>query len=246
MPPRDFKAGLYGQFARIGKALGNPHRLEILELLAQSERTVESLAAEAGLSLASTSQHLQALGHAALVERRKQGLYVRYRLADPAVFELCATLRTVAERRLADLERLVKRHFGARSDPVPVRMKELIGRARSNDVLILDARPACEYEAGHIAGAISIPIDELQRRLGSLPRDKEYVAYCRGPYCVYADRAVEILRKSRRRARRMLEGFPEWQAAGFSVQRGPDTSRTARWKARGIHSQYSRRRDEHQ
>lgn len=217
---RDFKNGLYEQFARIGKTLGSPHRLELLELLAQGERTVESLATETELSVANTSQHLQALRQASLVESRKQGLFVYYRLADPAICDLCTAIRTVAERRLADLERLVREQFGDRSDPEPVRMSDLLARVRSNEVIVLDARPANEYEAGHIAGAISIPIDELQDRLRSLPTGKEYVAYCRGPYCVYADRAVELLRASGRRARRVLEGFPEWQAAGLPVARG--------------------------
>ena len=215
---RHFKDRLYGQFARIGKALSSPHRLEILELLAQGERTVDSLATEIGLSLANASQHLQALRQAALVESRKEGLYVAYRLADPAVIDLCTALRTVAEHRLADLERLVREHFGDRSDAEPVQMDELLKRARSENVVILDTRPATEYAAGHIAGAISVPVDDLQQRLRQLPKRKEYVAYCRGPYCVYADRAVEILRSTGRRARRLLEGFPEWRAAGFPVE----------------------------
>jgi rhodanese-related sulfurtransferase/DNA-binding transcriptional ArsR family regulator len=217
---RDFKDRLYAQFARVGKAVGSPHRIEMLELLAQGERTVDSLATEIGLSLANASQHLQALRQAALVDSRKEGLFVFYRLADPAVFELCSAIRSVAERRLADLERLVQQHFGNRSEPEPVSMRDLLERARSADVIVLDARPANEYQAGHIAGAISVPIDELQDRLRSLPTDKEYVAYCRGPYCVYADRAVELLRKSRRRARRLVEGFPEWRAAGFPIGQG--------------------------
>jgi DNA-binding transcriptional ArsR family regulator/rhodanese-related sulfurtransferase len=216
-PHRDFKDRLYAQFARVGKALGSPHRIEILELLAQSERTVESLASEVGISLANTSQHLQVLRQAALVDSRKDGLFVYYRLAEPAVFELCATVRRVAERRLADLERLLDDHFEDRSQTAVVSMRDLLERMRSSDVIVLDARPAREYEAGHIAGAISVPIDELQKRLRSLPRDKEYVAYCRGPYCVYADRAVELLAKSRRRARRLMEGFPEWRAAGLPI-----------------------------
>jgi len=215
---RHFKDRLYGQFARIGKALSSPHRLEILELLAQGERTVDSLATEIGLSLANASQHLQALRQAALVESRKEGLYVSYRLADPAVIDLCTVLRTVAEHRLADLERLVREHFGDRSDAEPVQMDELLKRARSETVVILDTRPATEYAAGHIAGAISVPVDDLQQRLRQLPKRKEYVAYCRGPYCVYADRAVEILRSNGRRARRLLEGFPEWRAAGLPVE----------------------------
>src|SRR5687768_6830404 len=154
---RDFKDRLYGQFARIGKALSNPHRLEILELLAQSERTVDSLATEIGLSLANASQHLQALRRVALVDSRKDGLFVYYRLADPAVFELCSTIRNVAERTLADLERLVRQHFGDRSQAEPVNMRDLLERARSSGVIILDTRPANEYQAGHIPGAISVP-----------------------------------------------------------------------------------------
>jgi rhodanese-related sulfurtransferase len=230
---RQFKDRLYGQFARIGKALGSPHRIEMLELLAQGERTVDSLAAEIGLSLANASQHLQALRQAALVESRKDGLFAYYRLAEPAVFDLCSAMRGVAERRLADLDRLVRDHFGGTSRPEAVRMQDLLDRVRAGDVIVLDARPASEYQAGHIAGAISVPIDELQDRLRSLPRDKEYVAYCRGPYCVYADRAVELLQKSRRRARRMADGFPEWRAAGFPVSEAapstvPGRSRAAR------------------
>ena len=225
---REFKDRLYAQFARIGKAVGSPHRIEMLELLAQGERTVDSLATEIGLSLANTSQHLKALRQAALVDSRKDGLFVYYRLPDPAVFEVCAAIRSVAEQRLADLERLVHQHFGDRSQPEPVGMQDLLARARSTDVIILDARPANEYQAGHIAGAISVPIDELQNRLRSLPANKEYVAYCRGPYCVYADRAVELLRKGRRRARRLVEGFPEWRAAGFPIEQGDALARQPR------------------
>jgi len=217
---RDFKDRLYGLYARIGKALASPHRLEILELLAQGERTVDSLATEMNLSLANTSQHLQALRQAALVDSRKDGLFVSYRLADPAVFQLCSAIRMVSERRLADLERLVREHFSERTDAEPIAMNELLKRARSPNVVILDTRPASEYAAGHIAGAISVPLDELQRRLRQLPKNKEYVAYCRGPYCVYADHAVEILRSHGRRARRVLDGFPEWRAAGLPVEAG--------------------------
>ena len=217
---RAFKDRLYAQFARVGKALGSPHRLELLELLGQGERTVDSLAGEIGASIANISQHLQALRQAALVESRKQGQFVYYRLADPAISDLCRALRTVSERRLADLDRLVRDHFGDRSRTKPVSMQELLKRARSADVIILDTRPASEYAAGHIAGAISVPVDELHRRLRQFPKSRDYVAYCRGPYCVYADRAVEILRSKGRRAQRLLEGVPEWKAAGFPVETG--------------------------
>jgi len=219
---RQFKDRLYGQFARIGKALSSPVRLEILELLAQGERTVESLAVEIGLSPANASQHLQALRRAALVDSRKDGLFVYYRLAGPEVFYLSKAIRTVAESQLSDFERLVREHFGHRLDAEAVPMDELLKRARSRHVVILDTRPTSEYVAGHIAGAISVPIDDLQKRLKQLSKGKEYVAYCRGPYCVYADRAVELLRANGRRARRMLDGFPEWRAAGLPVATGAE------------------------
>lgn len=218
---RVFKDRLYGQLARVGKALGNPHRLELLELLAQGERSVDALATESGLTMANASQHLQALRAAGLIESRKHGLYVHYRLADPAVFELSKAVQTVAERRLAELERLVREHFGDRSDPEPVPMNELLRRARRGDVVILDTRPAQEFLAGHIAGALSVPIEDIQARLRKLPKNKEYVAYCRGPYCIYADRAVELLRATGRHARRLADGFPEWKAAGLPVEVGP-------------------------
>ena len=219
---REFKDRLYGQFARLGKALANPHRLEMLELLAQGERTVDSLATEIGLSLANASQHLQALRQAALVESRKDGLFVYYRLADPDVFELSKVIRSVAERRLAELDRLVHDHFGNRAGAEPVPMDELLKRARSRQVVILDTRPASEYIAGHIPGALSIPVDDLQRRLKELTKGKDYVAYCRGPYCIYADRAVELLQGKGRRARRLVEGFPEWRSAGLPVSLGTE------------------------
>ncbi len=217
---RLFKDRMYGQLARLGKALASPHRLEILELLAQAERTVDSLATEMGLSLANTSQHLQVLKQAALVDSRKDGLFVYYRLADAEIFELSRAIRLVAERRLADFDRLVREHFSDRDEAEPVEMQELLKRARSKNVVILDTRPASEYVAGHIAGAISVPVDDLQRRLKELARGKEYVAYCRGPYCVYADRAVAILRANGRRGRRLVAGLPEWRAAGLPVAQG--------------------------
>jgi rhodanese-related sulfurtransferase len=178
------------------------------------------LATETGLSLANASQHLQTLREAGLVESRKAGLFVHYRLADPAVFELCRSLRVVGERRLADLDRLVRQHFTSREQMESVTMTELLARANEGSVVIVDARPAHEYEAGHIAGAVSVPIDELKERLRELPKNREVVAYCRGPYCVYADEAVQVLRAARRRAQRLEGGFPEWKAAGFPVESG--------------------------
>ena len=215
---RRFKERLYAQLARLGKALSSPSRLEILELLAQGERTVDSLAQETVLSLANVSQHLKALRAACLVESRKQGLFVWYRLADPIVFELSRTLRTVAERRLAELERIVSEQFVDRSEAEAVSIKELLRRGRSGHVVVLDTRPAGEYAAGHIPGALSMPVDDLEKRLKELPRKKSYVAYCRGPYCIYADRAVATLKANGRRAKRLREGFPDWRAAGLPVE----------------------------
>lgn len=221
---RQFKDDLYRQFARIGKAIANPSRIEFLELLAQSERTVDSLAKETGLSMANASQHLIALKEAGLVLSRKAGLSVWYRLSDPSVFELMRAVRLVAERRLAEIDRLVAEHFTGRADDDAVSFEELLDKARSGAVVILDTRPAHEYEAGHIEGAISAPIGLLHERLKQLPRSRQYVAYCRGPYCVYADQAVEMLKAAGRKARRLQDGFPEWKAAGLPVETSVEAS----------------------
>ena len=217
---REFKSRLYEQFARVGKAVSNPHRLELLELLAQGERTVEALARAGNMSLASTSQHLQALRQGGLVQSKKVGLFVHYRISDDSVLDLARAMRTVAERRLAELERVVKEHFATRSEAEAISMQELLERARSGGVVVLDTRPAEEYAAGHIAGAISVPFDQVEARLRELPKSQVYVAYCRGPYCVYADRAMELLRARGRKARRLSAGFPEWKLAALPIQSG--------------------------
>lgn len=218
MGDRTFKTELYGHFARIGKALASPHRLEMLELLSQGPRTVDSVAKELGLSLANASSHLQVLKEARLVESKKEGLFVHYRLADDAVSDLLQALRVVGERRIAEIDRLVKTYLTDRESFQPVSFDELLKRAKAGTVVLLDVRPAHEFQAGHIAGAISIPYDELEERLGELPRGKEVVAYCRGPYCVFADTAVKLLRERRRKARRLVGGFPEWKTAGLPVE----------------------------
>lgn len=222
MTHRQFKDRLYGQFARLGKAMASPYRIELLDLLAQGERTVESLANETGASIANISQHLQVLRNAGLVASRKDGLFVHYRVADLAVLSLCGAIRTVAERQDAELHRIVGEHFGERSEPEPVEMNELLRRARAGDVIVLDARPATEYAEGHIPGALSVPVDDLKQRLKQLPKSKPYVAYCRGPYCIYADQAVELLRGSGRRAKRLAAGLPEWKLAGLPVEVGAE------------------------
>ena len=218
MNHREFKDRLYGEFGRIAKALDSPHRVELIDLLVQGERPVEELAGEAALSVANTSRHLQILRAARLVETRKQGLYVYYRLAEPAVHELIRAVRGLAETRLAEVDQLVRTYLGARDELEPVSREELAHRVRDGRVLVIDVRPRKEYRAGHIAGALSVPVDELGKQLATLPVRKDIVAYCRGPYCVMAYEAVAKLRASGRRARRLQDGFPEWRAAGLPVE----------------------------
>jgi rhodanese-related sulfurtransferase/DNA-binding MarR family transcriptional regulator len=215
---RDFKDRLYAEFARIGKAVASPHRLEILEILAQGERAVESLAAETGLSVANASRHLQQLRQAQLVVARRDGLFVHYRLTGPEVVSLVLALRHTAQRHLAEVDRVVRDFLGDREGFEPVTPEELTQRMTNGEVVLLDVRPEREYAAGHIAGARSMPVADISMRLGELPRDKDYVAYCRGPYCVYADEAVAELRASGRRAQRLTDGYPEWWLAGRPVR----------------------------
>lgn len=215
---RAFKAQLYELFAQVGKAASSPQRLELLDLLAQGERTVESLAAATESPLANVSHHLQQLKQAHLVESRKEGLYVCYRLAGPEVFEFVRGLRSLAQQRLVEVNDIVRRYLGKRDGLEPVTREELSQRARAGDVTVLDVRPTEEFRAAHIPSAISIPIEELKKRLAELPAEQEIVAYCRGPYCVYSYQAVELLRRSGRTARRLVDGLPEWQAAGFPVE----------------------------
>lgn len=216
-PNRAFKDAIYEQFARIGKAVSSPKRLELLDILCQGPRTVEVLAKETGLAVANASQHLQVLRAARLVETEKEGLYVIYRLADQAVCEFFRAMRVLAESRLAEVE-LIKRQFlEGREGMEPVNREALLGLVREGAVTVLDVRPAEEYKAGHIAGAISIPLKELQLRLSDLPRDQEIVAYCRGPYCVLSVQAVEMLRAKGFKAVRIEEGIQDFQAMGFPI-----------------------------
>jgi rhodanese-related sulfurtransferase/DNA-binding transcriptional ArsR family regulator len=214
---RAFKEQLYAQFARLGRALANPHRLELVDLLAQGERTVEDLAREAGLSVANASQHLQTLRGAGLVEVRREGLYAHYRLADERVYRVWQALRELGEARLAELDRVVAHFLGARDDLEAIDMEELRARLADDAVIVLDVRPAEEYRAGHIPGARSVPIADLEQVLRDLPRDREIVAYCRGPYCVFSDEAVALLRERGYSARRLTSGLPDWRAAGLPV-----------------------------
>jgi rhodanese-related sulfurtransferase/DNA-binding transcriptional ArsR family regulator len=214
---REFKDRLYAEFARMGKAMASPHRLEILEILAQGERTVESIAAETALSVANASRHLQQLRQAQLVLARRDGLYVHYRVAGPEVVSLVLALRHTAERHLAEVDRVVGDFFSDRDGFEPVTPEELAQRMTNGEVVLLDVRPHQEYAAGHIEGAQSMPVADIPTRLGELARDKKYVAYCRGPYCVYADEAVAVLRANGITAQRLTEGYPEWWLAGRPV-----------------------------
>jgi rhodanese-related sulfurtransferase len=218
MGDRAAKVALFDEFARVAKALASGRRIELLDVLANGERTVEVLAGEVGLSVANTSQHLQVLRQAGLVTTRRDGTSIHYRLAAPEVFELWRTLRTLAASRLAEVERLAAAYLGGRDELEPVTREELARRLQDGEpVLILDVRPATEHAAGHLPGAVSIPVEELHWRLAEPPRDREIVAYCRGPYCAFAHEAVELLRDEGFAARRLEDGVPEWQAAGLAV-----------------------------
>lgn len=217
---RRFKTAIYEQFARVGKAISNPARLELLDLLCQGQRTVDALAKEAGLGLTNASQHLKALREARLVDAEKSGLYVTYRIADEQVGDFVLALRSVAEARLAEVGDITRRFLDSRRGLEPVDRDRLIAKVRAGAVTVLDVRPTEEFRAGHLPGALSIPLKELEQRLRELPRKREVVAYCRGPYCVLAIEAVEMLRAKGFRAYRLEDGVQDWQARGYSIARG--------------------------
>ena len=218
MAHREFKDRLFGQFARIGKALSSPRRLEIVDLLAQGERTVEEIAKETSMSVASASQHLQTLKAARMVEARREGLYMHYRLADEDVFRTWQAVRALAQSRLSEVDGVVEAYLVNRDALEAVDSSDLVERLRDGSVVVLDVRPEEEYRAGHISGALSVPVDALEAALKTLPRDREVVAYCRGPYCVFSDEAVAFLRARGYRARRLRQGLPDWRAAGMPVE----------------------------
>lgn len=211
------KRDLFAAFAEVAKALGHRHRLEILELVAQGERSVEVVAERAGLSVANASQHLRLMRQAGLLASRRDGKHILYRLSDPNVLELLASLRRVGERNLAEVREVVVGYFHRRDALEPVSRKELAIRLKDGLVTVLDVRPADEFAAGHLPRAINIPLRELSRRVQDLPRKREVVAYCRGPYCVLAFEAAALLRKRGFRVRRLEDGYPEWRAAGLPV-----------------------------
>lgn len=216
------KTAIYEQIARIGQATASPNRLELLELLSQGARTVEALAQQTGHSVATTSHHLQVLRRVRLVEAQKAGLYVTYRLADATVGEFFLQLRGLAESRLAEVRHVTRQYLEQRGALEPVGDDELVRRVRAGEVTLIDVRPYEEYVAAHIPGAISLPLADLGKRLATLRKRRDIVAYCRGPYCVMALDAVDLLRRKGFRAHRMEHGVPEWRAQGWRVETGDD------------------------
>jgi len=221
------KSALYEQLARVAAALGAEARLQLLEYLAQAERSVDELAAMAGLSVANCSRHLQVLRAAGLVNARKEGLRVHYSVAGDDVVSLYSALQRVAESRVAEVERLVRTWLGSQDELEAVPAAEVLARARQGLVTVIDVRPPEEYAAGHVPGAINVPVGELEARLAKLPKRKEVVTYCRGPYCLLSFDAVRTLRARGFRARRLVDGFPEWRAAGLPVEAGCSLRRDA-------------------
>jgi rhodanese-related sulfurtransferase len=217
---REVKEALYEHFARLGKAVASPRRIELLDLLCQGERTVESLADAAHMGMTNTSAHLQVLRRARLVQTRREGVKVYYQVADEEVCRFFFALRDLGRARLAEVEQVVRDYFEARDELEPVSREALLGRLSQGDAAVIDVRPSEEFEAGHIPGAASVPLPELERRLDELPIDVDIVAYCRGPYCVLAPEALEILRAHGFRARRLEDGLPEWRLAGLPVEVG--------------------------
>jgi len=213
-----FKHDLFSQFARVAKAMSNGYRLELLEFLAQGERSVDALAQVSGLTVANTSQHLQQLRQSGLVSNRKEGHKVYYRLSGMDVAALMGSLRDVAERHLADVDRLVDDYLKVKDSLEPIPASELLNRARDGLITVLDVRPKEEYVSGHLPGAINIPLDELEKHLGEFDPNHEIVAYCRGPHCVLAFDAVVKLRERGMNARRLDGGLPEWKLEGFPVE----------------------------
>jgi rhodanese-related sulfurtransferase len=228
MPDRAVKTELFDQFARIAQALASGRRVEIVDVLANGERSVEELSRQVVMSVANTSRHLQILKEAGLVAATRNGTRVQYRLASPVVYQFWVALRSLAAERLPGVQGLVEAYLGSREGLEPVRADELLAKLRAGEPLVIvDVRPAEEYRAAHVAGAVSIPLEELEQRLRELPRDRDIVAYCRGPYCAFAPEAVRTLREHGYAARHLAVGLPEWAAAGHDLESAPNGTPSA-------------------
>lgn len=220
MNGREFKDMVFQLFAMIAQGFSSPKRLEIIDVLVQGERDVETLSKEMNMSMANTSKHLQVLKNARLLESRKEGVRVLYKVADDSVFTCWKNLQTLAEQRLYEMKEIVRMYYQDRDKMEPISRDNLFSRIKGGDVVVLDVRPSEEYKSGHILKAISIPLSELKQRIDEIPKNIEVVAYCRGPYCVLAAEAITFLRKEGIRAIRMKDGFPEWENDGLPVETG--------------------------
>lgn len=218
MKGREFKDLIFEQFAKIANAFASPKRLEIIDILAQGERDVESLARYTNMTVANTSRHLQILKNARLVEIRREGVRIYYRLADKEVVKCWLALRSLAEKRTAEIREIARMFFESRDTLEPISIKELLKRMENEEVVMIDVRPSEEYKSGHIPGAISVPLSELKDKLKGIPKDREVIAYCRGPYCVLSAEAMTILKEAGIKAVRLKEGLPEWKEAGLPVE----------------------------
>ncbi len=218
MEKRVFKDKVYSILARMIKAMANPHRLEIVDLLGQGEKSVEEIASETNMSVANASQHLQVLKAANLVEIRREKNFIHYRLAHEEIYKSWQNLRELGMERAAEIEKLINDFREKKDGLEPINMEELLKRLKSKNIVLLDVRPEGEYNKGHIPEAINIPVEELSAKLKKLPKNKEYIAYCRGPFCVFADEAVNMLSKKGFKARRLVEGFPDWKSRGLKVE----------------------------
>ena len=227
MEPRDFKDSIFEQLARVGAAFSSPKRVEIIELLAQGERTVESVAVATGMSVANTSQHLGILRSSGLVSSRREGLYAFYRISEDSVVMTFHALRSLAESRLAEVRQLAAAFFDEVDGAEPIGIEDLLLRVASDDVVVVDVRPRLEYEAGHLPGAVSIPLEELPARLGEIDGDRSVVAYCRGPYCVMSAEAVTQFRRAGVDAQRLIGGPLEWREVGLPIVAGPGSDPVA-------------------
>lgn len=218
MDKRDFKDQVYSILAGITKAMANPHRLEIMDLLGTGEKTVEEIASDTNMSIANASQHLQVLKSSNLVLIRRQGNFIFYRLSDVEIYRSLQSLRQLGIDRIAEMEKVIKGYREAKNSLEVLNMEELLDRMKSKNVILLDVRPTDEFEKGHIPGAIHVPANELMKKLKKLPKTKEYIVYCRGPFCVFADEAIHVLTKNGYKAKRLEQGFADWKVKGLPVE----------------------------